>query len=251
GKKLAEKLRRENPDLLVALGAEAAILSRRELRSFPLVFGLIEDDWQSHDLRSGKQATGVACHPSPEQVLERLKKVAPLVRRIAVLHDPARGAERLRRLEPVFAALKMTMLPGEVPAGDKLAQALARLREQVDAWWLLPDPVLVRQEAFSQLLEEQLQGSRPLIAPSGELVHAGALLAVEADRRAIGIQLADLARRILFGGLSPAELEVQEPERVVWHLNKAAAARIGLEIAKPLLAEVDRLHDQLPPPSRK
>lgn len=251
GKLIAEKLRRKKVDLLVALGAKAAVLCRRELRRFPMVFGMIEDDWQSYDLRSSGQATGVALHPAPGTVLERFRRVAPSARRIGVLYDPARGEQRMKQLAVAFEEARCELVPAEVPAGASLAGVLAELRGRVDALWMMADPSLTTLEAFQLLLREEATTRKPLIAPSGDLVRGGALMAVEGDRRAIGIQMADQARQILFGGVSPSELEVSGPERVSWHLNSAVAAALGLTVSKTLRTDIDQLHEKLPESWRK
>ena len=115
-----------------------------------------------------------------------------------------------------------------------------RLRRDIDAFWLVPDHLVVTPENFRFLRDETQRLEMPLIAYTDALVRAGALMGVGPDREAIGRQLASMAKSILDG--TPVEdLPVQMPESVRVVLNRDTQNAIGLDIDPAMLGFVDEV----------
>jgi len=246
GLRIMGALRADPPALVIALGAKAAVLTRRELGDLPLVFGMLEHDWHCYDLHGEGALLGVSTAPPPTLVAQRLRELLPGARAVGLLHNPSLCPARMEAIEQALRAVKMTSTKLPVRSDGSVAAALLRDGARVDALWMLPDPPLTRLKVFRRLLEEALRRRLPLLVPSGELVRSGALAALEGERGEVGRQMAMLARRLLYGGEPPDEPDVLPPGRQVWHLNLTNAERIGLKPSPALERSADRLHRDLP-----
>ena len=241
---IVERLRKERPDLLVALGTEAALQCRRRLRRVPMLFGGVEYGWRPQELRIRAEACGVDFHPYPARVVERLHRLLPKLRRVAVLHGPRPDEDHLQVMKKALAKLSVAMVRKEMSIEADPSSVLTGLPDSLDALWLLPDPLFAQARVFERIRDHAIAVAIPLVVPSPELVRRGGLMALVVDPRATGAQLAVLARKVLFRQLSASDLEVLEPERLRWHLNRATARKIGLETDSGLLSDVDHVYSE-------
>ncbi len=233
-----EQLRLDDPDVVVALGAKAAWSARRALPDTPVVYAMVNDP-ERYGIEGG-MVTGVSEEVPPDALMAQVHLFAPDVLRIGmVLHvdnDGAQVAEAIAAAERSGFELKVLRVSRE----RDVKGAFLRLGEEVDAIWLVPDPVVVTPENFRFLREESRRVGLPVIASSEVLVRAGALMCVAPDYAAVGEQAALLVTQIL-DGTAPGELPEARPTEVRVVLNRETLDAIELDIDPLLLDFVDEV----------
>ncbi len=229
---LEKKLRRDPPDLVLALGPAAARFAKGTDLPAPVLFAMVYDP-AKHGLAAGESICGIELKVSPEKTLEALETVLPsgaARTRVGALvregSDPSE-AEALRK------ALEAGGYPISIEGlstPEELPRALENLLARIDALWLLMDPGLISERQYLDLvLNESLDRKVAVIGLSDEHVRMGALLATSVDYYLEGDHSARLAREILEGA-DPRQIGVQPPENVIWSLNLRVAKEIGLNV---------------------
>jgi ABC-type uncharacterized transport system substrate-binding protein len=244
----AEELLRLSPDVLLADGGTRASVLLRATRTAPIVFVFVGDPValglvQSF-ARPGGNATGFTAHEPTigPKLLEFLMEIAPRIRRIAVVFNPATSpfSQRMTRLideaAPRFGVQGITspvQEPGDIEA------ALARLG---------PDPgcgLLVPPDNFTTvhrklILDLSLRYRLPAVYAYRYFVADGGLIAYGVDAIDPFGRAAGYIDRILKGE-KPADLPVQAPNKYELVINLKTAKALGLEVPPMLLARADEV----------
>jgi putative ABC transport system substrate-binding protein len=230
GRRILEAMKDAPPDVIVAIGAKAAIAARQALPDVPMVYSLVVNP-----KRIGIQGPNVAgvAHviPAGEQ-FTFLKKIAPQVRRIGVVHHRSSSAT-VREGHKGALAHGLTLVTREVKKRDDVPQALSAILAKVDAVWLIADLVVVTQESFEYLLTKSFEAKLPILAYSKAFVKGGALVALSPDYVGIGGAVAELANEIISQGIVTPR-EVSPPGELF--INSVTATRLGLALPSDLRA---------------
>jgi len=216
------------PDLVLALGrsaltAAAGLADRADLPVLYLLAPAAEPLVRGHP-----NVTGVDLDVPPAATLKALHDVLPGIRRVGVVHDPAQTADLVREAARAAgsAGLSLAVLP--VGSAREAAARLEELAGRVDALWLLPDLTMAVPEVVQSLLLFSLRHRVPVLAFFPSYLERGATLAVSADPEAMAAQAARMARRLL-AGAPPAGVPAEPPSRIVVTVNRAVAAKLGVE----------------------
>lgn len=234
----ADRIRRDPPEVVVALGAKAAWIAQTELPELPLVYAMVVSP-ERYGIR-GQGVTGVSHNVEPDMQMAQLTLVAPDVKKLGMIlsrkNDSLDSAAAIAAAER--AGLELRVL--RVTTERHVRKAWQHLRADVDALWIVPDPLVVTPENFRYLRDQAAYAGMPTIASSEDLVRAGALMCVAPDREVVGQQIVDLTNALL-GGASIDDLPLQEPGSVRVVLNVDTQEEIGLEIDEFALDFIDEV----------
>lgn len=235
---IAEDLQEDRPSLVFALGAKAAWLAATELRGVPIVHVAVLDPARYGI--EGAFITGVGMEMPPEMVLSQFQLFAPDVRTIGIIIW--QGNKNPHIDESIEAARRAgyELVVRRVNRTQDVRRGYTSLRRQIDALWILPDPVVVTPQNFRTLRDESLRARIPLLAYSEQLVHAGAFMCVAPDWDGVGRQAAELARRIL-DGTTAAQVRPVSPDQPRILVNADSGESVGLAIDEVLLDFVDEV----------
>jgi len=230
--RLERKLKKNPPDLILALGSSAARFAKDAGLSSPVLFSMVYDP-EKHGLAAGGSVCGIAMKVSPEKTLDALEAVwpgpAPKIRVGALSLKGAEDSE----LDSIRRALEdrgHSLVVQNLSSPDELEAALDRLLPGVDALWLLMAPELIsNQQNLDLLLERAMDRKVAVVGISDHHARIGALLAVSADYYLEGDHAARLAKKIIQGA-DPEDVGVRPPENIIWSLNLKVAKEIGWEI---------------------
>jgi len=234
------------PELIYAPPSPAAVAARQATRTIPIVFGTGSDPVGSGLVESlarpGGNATGVisVIDSLAPKLIEILGQIAPGVRRIGILNDPAdprAGVDRAA-LIPLAAARGLTLIHGDVSQPAGFDGAVARLLGQrIDA--VLTSTAFVFNMR-TRLLELASRAGVPVAGHRSELADVGALFAYGASLAAQLRRSAHLVDKILKGA-APAEIPVEQPNVFELVINLKTARALGLVIPPSLVLRADRV----------
>jgi putative tryptophan/tyrosine transport system substrate-binding protein len=221
------------PQLVVAIGTQAAAAARTRLRNVPLIYCLALNPDQ-HNL-TGPLVGGVRLNVPVQQVFDEVQKVLPKLERIGVVYDEQVSGQVVREAQRYLKG-KVRLVARDARTQREAAQAIEEMMGQIDAFWLLWDPVVVNPASFRLLVERSLENRVALIAPARPFVEAGALMSVAPNYGKAGERAGELAKQFLAG--KPDVLRAEAPPETVLTINGPVAQKLGVQIPRNHPAEI-------------
>jgi putative ABC transport system substrate-binding protein len=243
----AKSLEAAKVDLIVSVTSSATIAVKQATQSVPIVFYAGDDPVKlglvSSFPQPGGRLTGVHGQTADltAKRLELLKELAPGIRRVLVLYNPA-NAVALRSLGAARDAarqLKVTLVERPVASVSELSKALQALQAgEVDGITYVSDAMVTSQ--MKAVVDTAIARKLPMMGAN--LFHAGigALAGYGENYRIIGRLLARYAERVL-QGTAPGDLPIEQLDRLHFVINLKTAKALGLTIPPSLLARADEL----------
>lgn len=224
-------------EAVFALGGRAAHLSRRLIPERPLVFAMVLD-WQRY--RFGPPSAGVAVEIPVAGLLTRFKLVLPRLERIGVIHAEGFSTTTLAEAREAAETLGIELVTERVGHDDAVPGAYRRMRRELDALWMLPDPLVVTRANFRYLRDRTRTDEIAFLAFSENFVRAGALLSIAPSYETMGAQAAALLEQLVAApGPHAAAPRVQQPLGSKLVINADTAAAVGIELDAELLSMAD------------
>lgn len=236
---IVKQLRADPPPLVFAVGAKAAYVAVNDLPNVPVVYALVLDP--SRYGIAGTQVTGVSMEVPAEATLSQFQLFAPAVKRLGVLLSTNNTSAQVAEALASARRLGFETSVQRVTNARDLRAAWQRTAGNVDALWLLPDPVVMAPDALRWLRNDTMRRRVPMLASTENLVRAGALLCVAPDRQVAGQQAADLARRILDDGELPGTIDSPGPGSMRVVLNRDTLDSMGIEVDELMLDFADEV----------
>jgi putative ABC transport system substrate-binding protein len=176
---------------------------------------------------------------SRRRALIAFMQLLPGITRVGVVFNPANPAVKLQ-LGETERALRETGLQFhavEARSGEQFDSGFRRLiAERVTAVVVLPDSSVLEER--KRIAALALNAGLPTVFQREESVEAGGLMSYGTS---LSDQVRQAARYIdrIFKGARPADLPVEQPERVKLALNAKTAKALGIRIPSELLVRAD------------
>ena len=245
---LAAELIRLKVDVIAAGPTPPAVAAKKATATIPIVMlgaaepvnlGLI-----GSFAHPGGNVTGLSWSPSLELIgkgLELLRELAPKIRRVAVLWNPANPAQGLaiREVKRAAGSLDVQLQLLEVRGPSDFEAAFAAMAEQrAEAVLVVAESLFVSHRA--QLAKLAVRYRLPSIHSFRQNVEAGGLMSYAPDTVAVWRRAAFFVDKILKGS-KPADLPVEQPTKFELVINLKTAQTLGLAIPRSLLLRADQV----------
>lgn len=243
---LAQELVRLPADVIVVVNEIALRAVTQATSTIPIVLvGYINEPvaggWIESYRHPGGNLTGVFSIDLSlgAKRLEILKEALPSISRVAVLWDPAFGAQERSDIENAAPSLGLQVVAIEVSRAGDLAVAFEKIkRARSDAvlltwspaFWMLRDhvAVLFREAALPTISNELL------------ITMAGGLLSYGSDHAYNWERAAYFIDRLLRGD-GASELPIEQALRLKFAVNLKAAKALGITIPQSILLRADEV----------
>jgi putative ABC transport system substrate-binding protein len=235
------------PEVIVASASPSVAALQRATRSIPIVFANVIDPvgagFVSNLARPGGNTTGFAAfeYSTSGKWLELLKQIAPQIRRVAVLRDPAlaAGIGQFAAIQSLAPSFSVELSPIDVRDTAGIDQAVTAFAREPDGGLIVAGAAgAVAHREFIAALAVRCR--LPAIYPFRFYATAGGLASYGPDPENAFEHAATYVDRILKGA-KPGDLPVQAPTRFEFVLNLKAAKAIGLAIPQALLSTADEV----------
>lgn len=232
----AAKLAEAKVDLIFACTTPAAKHAKALAADIPVLFTPVFDPVTTGLVATPEQpegkVTGVCGQVKAADKIAMLKQLLPNAKKVTLLQDKADGNAAIETANFLQAAADYDVTVVAVEEADltnltKLAPA------EADAIFLPIGPVV--EKNFTAIKAYADSKQLPIIASHGPNVAEGAVAALIANHKDLGVACGQLAKQILIDKKAIAQLPVEYPKAPELLLNKAAAAKIGLNIPASLL----------------
>jgi len=244
----AEELLRLSPDVLLADGGTRASALLRATRTVPIVFVFAGDPValglvQSF-ARPGGNSTGFTVNEPTigPKLLQFLIEIAPRVRRIAVVFNPATSPfsqQMMRLIDEAAPTVGAQVITSPVQEPGDIEVALARMGTDPGCGLLVP-PDNYTTVHRKLILDLSLRYRLPAVYAFRYFVADGGLIAYGVDAIDPFGRAAGYIDRILRGE-KPSDLPVQAPTKYELVINLKTAKALGLDVPATLLARADEV----------
>jgi putative ABC transport system substrate-binding protein len=229
------------PDLVLALGASAAVFARDQLRDYRVLFAMVLN-YAALNLDAHPRMTGISLEPPPQIELFNYKMIVPHLRKVLCAYSPAVSDAAIENARSAATALGIELVAVPVTDLASLRQEYDRRLPEVDAVWVINDPLAMSEEAFWHVVQAARQAKRPLLCSlSEQFARAGALASVAVDFTAIGAQAAAMTRDVLERKQPMSEFAVQPPIGSKLVVNVDTARTIGLTIPEEVYSLINQM----------
>jgi putative tryptophan/tyrosine transport system substrate-binding protein len=236
------------PDVILTTAGSAVGALQQASRTVPIVFVTVIDPvgggWVASLARPGGNATGFAQHEfgMSGKWLELLKEVAPGVKRVAVIRDPAvpAGSGGLAAIQAVAPSFAVDLTPVGVRDAAEIEGDVAAFARGGNGGVIMVGPPSSVAPYRDLLIRLPTRLRLPAVYPARFYVTDGGLLCYGGDPLDQYRRAATYVDRILKGE-KPADLPVQAPTKYELAINLKTAKALGLEVPATLLARADEV----------
>jgi putative ABC transport system substrate-binding protein len=238
-------------EVLVAMVTQASIAARSATSTIPIVMVGVSDPVGSKLVatlaRPGGNVTGNASLTAVTagKSLELLKEVAPNIRRVGVLWNPANRVFQAQLVKETEAAahslnLDLVMFEADSPGGvDRALAAMTKAR--LGALNVLADPMLTSQRG--RIAGLAAAAGLPSVGWQADYAEAGGLIAYGPSLHELHRDAAAYVAKIL-AGAKPADLPVEQPTKFDLVINLKTARQLGITVPASLLLRATRVIGQ-------
>jgi putative tryptophan/tyrosine transport system substrate-binding protein len=244
---LAAELVRLKVDVIVTSGPQATRRAKEATVTIPIVMGFDNDPVGSGFVaslaRPGGNITGLSTL-SPEvsgKQLELLKEIVPKLSRVAVVGDSNEpgNARALKEIELAAGAFKVQLQYLDVLNLKDIENSFqSASKQRAGAVLVLAGPVMAahRTEVVNLAAKNRL----PAMYFRSDFVESGGLMTYSVNYNDLARRAATYVDKILKGA-KPADLPVEQPQKLEFIINLKAARQIGLTIPPNVLAQADNV----------
>lgn len=215
-------VREEQPRLILALG-DTALKAVKRIRAVPII-SLMSLNLQTM-YGSNPNLSGIGMLISPERYISIFSNLR--AKRVGILYNPAKSGAYIRRASQSAARSGIDLIMREVRSPKDTPHQLASLSREVDALWMIPDPVVVTQQTAEAFFHFSQRERIPVVAFAGIYLSLGSSAVLEVDRFDMGKQAAEMALRFS-RGTDPEEIPMESPRKVTLKINRNVLRRLGI-----------------------
>ena len=227
GQKIVRKVRKEKPDIILAIGVLAATVVKEKIDDIPIVFCMVINHARFQLMESN--ITGISTEIAIEDQLKGFQSILGAFKNLGVIYDPSKTGNIIANAENKIEDAGINLVKYEISNSKEVSKAMENLIGKIDALWLLPDSTVVTKKSFGFIKSTALENRTPLLCTSDVFVKAGALASVSSNHKDVGKQAAGLARKILELSM-PGSLGIVYPDRFKLTINTKTAEKLGLEL---------------------
>ena len=215
-------VREDRPRVIVAVGDEA-LASVKNVRNTPVV-AVMTLGLQNSAARPN--VTGIDVFVEPGTFVDVLQ--AFKASRVGIIYNPGRSGAYVDRAAAAARRAGIDVVLREVRRPEDTVFALKKM-DNVEALWMVPDPVAVVKETLTGYFEFSLQRRVPVISFTAAHLRLGAAAAIDIDRRGLGRQAGEMTMKIL-NGAAPSSLPVEQPESHSVRINPVVLQHLDMTV---------------------
>jgi len=238
---------RQNPKLIFALGAKAAVISKvwtADHQEIPVIFAMVLN-WERYGfIGSQGNVAGIAYDVAPGTHLGNLAMVSPKTNTVGVIYSSEHSSKFIESARKSAEILNLKLVEKTITNPQEFQRAFKGMEDKIDSYWILSDPVVYTLENISWLERRCINDRIICLGPSENVAKLGVVLSVDPDQKNIGDQAASISKNILENNQQPGKIGVMSPIGTRLFINVKTADRIGLQISQNVLGQATKIIDR-------
>ncbi len=227
----------EYPDLVYCIGTKAYLLANKYISERNIVFSSIIN-WRR--LPVAKKTYGVSNELNPEMQITLYRYIFPGVKRIGVLYSEKYNKHWFNSAREAAKAMGVEIIGRSLSKRRDTLPALKDLLDEIDALWLISDPVVMSdKDTLIELFKQCHVHKKPILSYHDAFAEYGAVLIVSVDNPTTGRQAAAISREVLSGDVVKKKVQLPAGSHIILNLKKAN--EYGLKYGEMALSVVNRI----------
>lgn len=179
--------------VIIAIGQKAFQLAIDKAPKATIIFCLVLGVTRE---RLTETITGVPFEPDPVTSVAKLREVAPAVKRVGMIYNPASSEWFVSEVVKAAKAGGLTLIVRTAATPQEARDAANSLLQGVELLWLPPDPKLFPKDLVLYLLTVAAERSIPVVGFLDSMAQAGALASLSTDYAEAGRRAGALAAEV-------------------------------------------------------
>jgi putative ABC transport system substrate-binding protein len=210
-----------DPGIVYCIGARAYSVAYRHLDDVPVVFSSIIN-WLRLPMRDKTYGVSNELHSRME--IYMFRTIFPEIKKIGILYSEDYTSEWFNETREQAKELGIEIVGHSVGEKNYSLSVLKNLLKDVDAFWLISDPLVMSSKTYLfQIFEICDKYKKPVFSYHEAFARLGASLVVSADNPTIGRQAAGIAMEVLSEGNIKDEIQFPAGTHITLNLKKVKA----------------------------
>jgi len=215
---LYRQISREPYRLIYCIGTEAYLAAVKHAPEKNIVFSSIIN-WRR--MPEGPHVYGVSNELHPMMQITHFKHIFPDLKNIGVLYSREFNEQWLDLSKDAAKKTGVIIISRAVPDIDQSKEALKELLPDIDAFWLIPDPMIISgKKNLLDLIHICDKNKIPVFSYNDLYAKYGATLIVSADDSTIGRQAAVITEDLLVNREISKKVQLPAGSRITLNLEK-------------------------------
>jgi putative tryptophan/tyrosine transport system substrate-binding protein len=227
----------EYPDLVYCIGTKAYLLANKFISDRNIVFSSVIN-W--HRLPLSQKTYGVSSELNPEMEITLFRYIFPGLKRIGVLYSNKYNRHWFNEARTAAKEMGVDIIGRSLSKRRDTLPELSGLLKEIDALWLISDPVVMSdKDTLMELFKECNVSKKPILSYHDAFADYGAVLIVSVDNPTTGRQAAAISREVLSNDVVKKKVQLPAGSHIILNLKKANAYR--LKYGEMALSVVNRI----------
>ncbi len=218
-REIEEFLYNEYPDLVYCIGTKAYLLANKFIRERNIVFSSVLN-W--HRLPLSQKTYGVSSELNPEMQITLFRYLFPEIKKIGILYSYKYNRHWFDEAKTSGKAMGVEIIGRSLSKKKDTLPALQELLKEVDALWLISDPVVMSDKECLMKVFNQCDISKiPILSYHEAFAEYGAMLIVSVDNPTTGRQAAAISQEVLSKDVVKKRVQLPAGSHIFLNLKKA------------------------------
>lgn len=244
---IASQILGENPDLVLAITTPSAVSVAQKIKDIPVLFTGVTDPLSAGLVQTlekpGKNVSGMSDLSPVKRQFLLIKEFLPNMKKLGVIYNAGEpnSVVLIDILRKVAAENGVALEEATIANSSGVYQAAKSLVGRADAVYIPLDNTVV--SALESAIKVCRGNQLPLFSGDNDSVERGTVAALAVNYYDMGVQTGDMAARVLAQGIKPADMPVEYIKVLKLHVNKKAAASMGVDIPEAVLSRADKVYE--------
>lgn len=235
---IGHKLTSLEPNVIVTLSTPMTQAVATATNTIPIVFGAVTDPTAAK-LTNHANVTGLTDYVPPKQQIDLMKEIVPQLKTIGLIFNSgeANSQKQVQDIKGVAEQEGLRVIEAPVSKSSDVTAATKSLVGQVDAILLPTDNTVI--STLESIIKIGTHNKIPIFGSDVDIVRRGAVAAYGVDWQESGFVLAEIVSKIL-RGTPVKDIPIQNPQKLVFHINLKVAQKMGVHIPESLQKQADK-----------
>ena len=216
--------------VLIVIGEKAIKLSARWVKKTPVIYcGIIDKSM----VKGKTNFTGIDLIPNISKQISYIKQVLPGVKKIGIIFNASKSFTLVEKIEAKAKNYGIKVEKITINQASDVGTALHFLKG-IDAILLIPDPVILNPTVLKLIILNEFKTKMPVVGFLPHHISGGVVFGYVVDLASIGKKAAVMAKSIIDGNKSVAEIHPSHPEGYFF-INLKTANKIGINVNENLI----------------
>ncbi len=236
---ISHKLISLQPSVIVTFSTPMSQAVASATHTIPIVFGAVTDPVAAK-LTNNANITGLTDFVPPEKQIALIQKILPKIKTLGVIFNAGEvnAQKQVDGIKATCDKMGIKVIEATASKTSDVPSAVKTLVGRVDAILLPTDNTVV--SALESILKITNRDKIPVFGSDVDIVRRGAMAAYGVDWHESGLTLAHIVSDLL-KGQSIETLPIQNPQKLILHLNHTAAQKMDIALPEEVQKTADKV----------